>query len=191
MYRNKYQMVIEISLFAALALVLDIFTQPFKFGPWISFSFKMLPIFIVTFRWGMKAGMLSGLIWGLLQIVSGQASGGILTPLQAFIEYFIAFSMIGSAGIMKPFIISPSNKNNKFLTYLYILLGVMIGSAGRYFCHFVAGIIFWGQYAPKNISPIYYSAIINGSSWLSETISCVLVLFLLQPLMMKFINNKS
>lgn len=191
MYRNKYQMIIEISLFAALALILDIFTQPFKLGPWISLSFKMLPIFIVAFRWGVKAGMLSGLIWGLLQIVSGQASGGILTPLQAFIEYFIAFTMIGSAGLMKPFIIKSYNKNNKLLITLYILLGVMIGSAGRYFCHFIAGIIFWGQYAPKNISPIYYSAMINGISWLSETASCVVVLFLLQPLMMKFIKNKS
>lgn len=189
MYRYRYRMLIEIALFAALALVLDIFTHPLKIGPWISLSFKMLPIFIVALRWGPKAGMMSGLLWGLLQIASGQASGGILTPLQAFIEYFLAFTAIGVSGVFKSVIDKAAASHHKFKVIIYMILSVMLGSFCRYFYHFIAGIIFWGQYAPKNISPIYYSAIINSGSWLGETLSCIIILLFIQSFLFKFLKT--
>ena len=40
------------------------------YRPWISLSFKMVPIFLLSFRWGLKAGAMGGLIWGLLQVVT-------------------------------------------------------------------------------------------------------------------------
>ena len=79
---------IDIALLATIAYILDLVTQPISLGPWISLSFKMVPIFLLSFRWGLKAGAMGGLIWGLLQVATGQAAGGWLTLTQGFLEYF-------------------------------------------------------------------------------------------------------
>src|SRR5699024_12191266 len=80
MKRFKLQTIIEIAIFAALAMILD-FLPSIKFGPSISISFAMVPIFIVAFRWGFIASTISGFIWGILQIATGDA--WILTPMRS------------------------------------------------------------------------------------------------------------
>ncbi|MER2255183.1 MAG: energy-coupled thiamine transporter ThiT, partial [Priestia megaterium] len=80
---------IEIAIFAALALLLDLLPS-IKIATAVSISFSMVPIFIMCFRWGVKGGALSGLLWGLLQLATGTAY--ILTALQTFIEYIVAFA---------------------------------------------------------------------------------------------------
>ena len=67
---------IEVALFATIAYILDLVTQPMSLGPWISLSFKMVPIFLLSFRWGLKAGAMGGLIWGLLQVILVGDDGG-------------------------------------------------------------------------------------------------------------------
>ena len=39
---------IEVALFATIAYILDLVTQPMSLGPWISLSFKMVPIFLLS-----------------------------------------------------------------------------------------------------------------------------------------------
>src|SRR5690625_998678 len=90
------QTLLEIAIFGALAMLLDLIPS-INPHPSISISFAMVPIFIIAFRWGVRASFASGFIWGILQIVLGDA--WILTPLQAFIEYFIAFAFVGFAGL--------------------------------------------------------------------------------------------
>ncbi len=34
----------------------------------------------------------------------------------------------------------------------------------RYLWHFLAGIIFWGSYAPKGMSAVWYSFSVNGTA---------------------------
>ncbi|MBM7643169.1 energy-coupled thiamine transporter ThiT [Streptococcus loxodontisalivarius] len=190
MKKTNIRMLAEVALFATLAYILDVFTQPMQIGPWISFSFKMVPIFIVTFRWGTKAGMLSGFIWGLLQIVTGQAAGGFLNVFQGFLEYFVAFALIGVGGIVKPAIDKARSKKQNVRLLLTSMLGIIIGTLSRYVIHFIAGIIFWGSYAPKGQSAIYYSFYINGFSWLGETLACILVIWALSPFMYRLLNTK-
>jgi len=94
--------IIEVAIFTALALVLDIL--PFlKFKIWPaggSISFAMIPVFIVAFRWGIKGGLLSGFLWGMLQIAVGDAY--ILNFFQGLIEYGFAFTVLGFAGLFAP-----------------------------------------------------------------------------------------
>ncbi len=102
MSKTSIRPMIDIALLATIAYILDLVTQPISLGPWISLSFKMVPIFLLSFRWGLKAGAMGGLIWGLLQVATGQAAGGWLTLTQGFLEYFVAFSLIGISGVVKP-----------------------------------------------------------------------------------------
>ena len=177
-------------------MIIDILPLSLKLPTGGSISFAMIPIFIIAYRWGFKSAFLGGLVWGLLQIVVGDAY--ILTPVQAFIEYFIAFAFIGFAGlfyrpIQKALLTSNENsleqsnlgnrkdkhssKQNQGKKVLaYIILATFIGSFARYFCHFIAGIIFWGQYAPKGQSAVLYSLIVNGSTMLGSFILCTVLL---------------
>ncbi|MBM9832411.1 energy-coupled thiamine transporter ThiT, partial [Enterococcus faecalis] len=143
MNRSRIQMLTEIAIFATLAMVLDVFTEPMKLGPWISFSFKMLPIFIVAFRWGTGSGMAAGFLWGILQVVTGEAAGGILTLFQGFLEYFVAFALIGLAGFVKPAIDRARQNKQTGRLLLQTLIGVVIGTIARYAIHFIAGVVFW------------------------------------------------
>ncbi|WP_459503533.1 energy-coupled thiamine transporter ThiT [Bacillus sp. C1] len=199
MRNTNLQAMIEAAILAAFALIIDILPLSIKLPTGGSISFAMIPIFIIAYRWGFKTAFLGGLIWGLLQIVVGDAY--ILTPIQAFIEYFIAFAFIGFAGLFyrpiqkalantqyssdeqqgigsrkeKP--IEKNSQGKKALAY--IILATFVGSLARYFCHFIAGVIFFGQYAPKGQSAFLYSLIVNGSTMLASFALCTVLLLLL------------
>ncbi|PGU79441.1 energy-coupled thiamine transporter ThiT [Bacillus cereus] len=211
MRNTNLQAMIESAILAAFAMIIDILPLSLRLPTGGSISFAMIPIFIIAYRWGFKSAFLGGLVWGLLQIVVGDAY--ILTPVQAFIEYFIAFAFIGFAGlfyrpIQKALLTSnenseehsslgsrnekPSAKQNHGKKILvYIILATFVGSFARYFCHFIAGIIFWGQYAPKGQSAVLYSLIVNGSTMLGSFILCTVLLiflFLTSPRLFKSIS---
>ncbi|MDJ1477826.1 energy-coupled thiamine transporter ThiT [Bacillus sp. LS15-K4] len=193
MRNTNLQAMIESAILAAFALVIDILPLSIKLPTGGSISFAMIPIFIIAYRWGFKMAFLGGLIWGLLQIVVGDAI--IVTPIQVLIEYFVAFAFIGFAGLFyRPIqkALLTSNENNEGKKVIgYIIVATFVGSFARYFCHFIAGIIFWGQYAPKGQSAVLYSLIVNGSTMLGSFILCTVLLiflFLTSPRLFKSIN---
>ncbi|MGE7861653.1 energy-coupled thiamine transporter ThiT [Bacillus mobilis] len=190
MRNTNLQAMIESAILAAFALVIDIFPLlSIKLSTGGSISFAMIPIFIIAYRWGFKMAFLGGLIWGLLQIVVGDAI--IVTPIQVLIEYFVAFAFIGFAGLFYKQIQQTLINGERKKTISYIILATFIGSLARYFCHFIAGIIFWGQYAPKGQSAVLYSLIFNGSTMIGSYILCTVLLiflFLTSPRLFKSIN---
>ncbi len=180
MVRGKMSLraLIEVAIFAAFAMMLDMIPS-IQVTPAIKFSVAMVPIFIVSLRWGIKAGFASGFLWGLLQIVTGDAAGQILTPLQGLIEYFIAFSFIGAAGLLAPAAKNALQSERKIILTLLLFAAIFIGGFARYIWHFIAGIIFWGQYAPPGQSAFLYSLIANGTSWFASSLACFIVIALL------------
>ena len=133
---------------------------------------------------------MGGLIWGLLQVVTGQAAGGWLTLTQGFLEYFVAFSLIGISGVVKPALDKAIKQGNKVKSLMVITEGILLGSFARYLIHFIAGIIFWGSYAPKGQSPYLYSFIVNSSSFLGETLASLIVFFALQRFLGRLLNTE-
>lgn len=171
------QAMLEVAIFAALAMLIDLLPG-IKPIPSISISLSMVPIFIVAFRWGVKASFISGFIWGILQIVTGDA--WILTPLQAFIEYFVAFSFIGFAGLMMSVVQNAVRSQNRPKLITSVLVGVLIGSIGRYFWHFIAGVVFFANYAEEaGQTPIYFSFVTNSITMISNFIGCSIVIILI------------
>jgi thiamine transporter len=176
MSKMKLTPMIEASVFAALAVILDLLPS-IRLSPAISISFAMVPIFIVAFRWGLRVGLISGFLWGLLQVVLGDV--WFLTPLQFAIEYFVAFAFVGFAGLLyRPIQKSLQNGDRKQLLG-WVITGIIVGSIARYFWHFVAGFIFWGESAPEGQSAVMYSFIANGTTVLGAIIFCSIVLALL------------
>lgn len=171
--------IIEVAIFTGLALALDILPF-FKFKIWPaggSVSLAMIPVFIVAFRWGLRGGLLSGFLWGILQIAVGDAY--ILNFYQALIEYGLAFTGLGLAGLLaKP--VQDAVKNKQAAqTFTYLTVGILIGGMARFAGHFAAGWFFFGDATPEGQSPALYSFIYNSTYMFPSMIICLAVLFLL------------
>lgn len=164
---------IEVAFFAAFAFILDILPS-IKISPAISISFAMVPIFILAFRRGVVAGVLSGFLWGLLQVVFGDAV--YVTPVQFMIEYFIAFAFVGFGGLFYAVIQKSFQNGHKKAALAWIVLATLVGSLARYFWHFIAGVVFWGKYAPDGMSPVIYSLVANGTTMLGAFVLCSVIL---------------
>ncbi|MFA1818763.1 energy-coupled thiamine transporter ThiT [Virgibacillus oceani] len=178
MRSKRVLFLIEVAIFTALALLLDIL--PFlSFKIWAqggSVSFAMIPIFIVAFRWGLKGGLLSGFLLGVLQVATGTAY--ILHPVQGMLDYAVAFTVIGFAGVFAK-TVQQAVKNGETKTYLtYITFGVLLGSALRFLAHYIAGTVFFGS-AVEDQPAWLYSLIYNATYMVPSFVLCTVLVFFL------------
>lgn len=158
MNSKKLLMLVEIAILAGTGVVLD----QLSFSLWAqggSISFVMLPILIIAVRWGVIAGMTTGLLIGILQMFFGAY---ILHWAQALLDYLVAFSVVGLAGVFRRKIIQAANEVNKKKIVRYIVLGIILGGILRYAAHSLAGVVFFSEYA-GNQNVWVYTLIYNGS----------------------------
>lgn len=171
MQSKRTLFLIEVAIFSALALILDLI--PFlSFKVWAqggSISFAMIPIFIISYRWGLKGGLLSGLLFGVLRVISGTA--WIAHPVQGLLDYPVAFTVLGFAGLFKTQAANALKAGAKSTFVKWVTIGVTLGSTLRFFSHYLAGVVFfdslidgmniWLYSFVYNASYIIPSAIIN------------------------------
>lgn len=165
------KMLVEAGIMIAIALVLDQFTiyQAPQGGSVTPGS--MVAIFIFAFRWGASSGITVGMAFGLLQLLLG---GYVFSPIQAILEYPIAFACLGLAGLFSDKVSSFKDKDK-----LGIALGVFLGLGLRFTCHLLAGVIFFGEYAGTQ-NPWIYSLLYQASYLVPEFIITTIVLYLLR-----------
>ena len=163
---------IEGTIIAALATVLSL--VPFNIGPSFSVTVGAPVMMLYCLRRGLIPGFFASFLWGVLHILIGTAY--ILTPLQGFIEYFIAFGFTGLAGLYTQKVQQAiADQNQKALVW-QVTLGTIVGTVGRYFWHTIAGYYFWGSYAPEGWSAWFYSIVMNGVSALATGAFTIMVL---------------
>lgn len=174
MSRVKLRVWLEGAIVAALAIVLSM--VPTNIGSSFTISLGMIPMTIYCLRRGFKAGLFSGLMWGLLHFLVGNVV--FLSVSQVLIEYLIAFAFSGFAGLM----MSPVQKSLKEKRFLktsgLLLVTSLIGCTARFFWHFIAGVIFWGQYALWGMNPWQFSFVMNGGSGLATALVTFIVILL-------------
>jgi thiamine transporter len=56
----------------------------------------MLPVFLIAYRRGLKGGLLTGFLFGLLQMVTNPF---FMSVPQVLIDYIVAFTVLGLAGM--------------------------------------------------------------------------------------------
>ncbi|UOQ46502.1 energy-coupled thiamine transporter ThiT [Halobacillus salinarum] len=188
MRSRRVLFLVEMAIFSAIAVLLDII--PFlSFKLWAqggSVSFSMVPVLIMAFRWGLKGGLTSGFLLGLYQILLGNAF--LVTPVQTFLDYIVAFTLIGLAGLTSAQVAAAAHKNRVKRMVTGIIIGCFIGSLFRFLSHFTAGIVFYGNFAPPGQPVWLYSLIYNGGYMLPDFIlSAVLVglLFVNRPMLVQ------
>lgn len=181
--KQKYSntlFLVEIAVFSALAYLLDFVSALLNFKIWPqggSISFAMVPIFLMAYRWGIKGGLLTGFLLGLLQFILGFSQ--IYTVIQGLIDYGVAFTVVGLAGIFAKQVKTSLIENNKRQWMIFVILGTLLGSGLRYLAHVFSGIVFFGEYAPEGQPVAIYSLIYNGTYMLPSFIISAIILILI------------
>lgn len=159
MNRRDLQRLVEIGIAVALVVVLNnIRVYKLPQGGSITAG-SLVPIFYMALRWGGGWGILTGMIAGVVNYFFEPV---FVHPIQALLDYPVAFGLLGVAGSFRR---SP-------------ILGIVIGGLGRFLAHFISGIVFFASFAPEGTSPAVYSAIYNGSYMLPEVIISVILTIL-------------
>jgi thiamine transporter len=123
---------------------------------------SMVPLIWFALRRGLRWGLEAGLIYGLVHIA---LFGEIYYPTQVLLDYPLAFGALGLAGAFQK---RP-------------IVGVACAISGRFVCHFISGVVFFGQYAWEGWNVIAYSAAYNASYLIPEfIISAAVILILLR-----------
>lgn len=168
---NKTRIMIEGTVVAALALALSLI--PTAIGSSFSVSLGMIPLVIYAFRRGFKPAILSAFIWGLLHFPTGQVY--YLSVIQVLIEYPIAFTFAGFAGLYADKVQQALLISDKKAARKAIIEGTLVGSGARYFWHFIAGVVFWGSYALWGLNPWIFSLVMNGLSGFATAIATIII----------------
>ena len=149
----------EIAISVALAVILHFITI-WRMPQGGNISLEMLPIIIVGIRLGGVAGIISGSLYGLINLF---IDGIAIHPLSILLDYILAFALVGVAGFFKG-------------SDLRIVLGSVIAMLGRFICSFLSGFIVFAEYAPEGQNPVLYSLIYQASYLVPQMIITVLIL---------------
>jgi thiamine transporter len=125
---------------------------------------SMVPILLIALFYGPEIGMLTGLLFGIIDFILAPY---IMHPVQVLFDYPLAFTALGIAGYFK-------DKKKP-----YMLLGVILAILSRFLFHFISGIVFYGSYAAPGQSAAVYSFLYNLSYIGPEGILCIVVLGIL------------
>ena len=122
-------------VFSAVAMALAMITSFLKLfdapmGGSVTL-FSMLFICCIGYWYGLRAGLMTGVAYGLLQLISDPY---IISLPQMITDYLLAFGALGLSGLF-------CNKKNG------LIKGYIAGVLGRYFFAFLSGLIFFASYA--------------------------------------------
>ena len=167
----KTKQLIEISMLVALALALDFIASFYSRWLWLqggSISLSLVPLAILAYRQGVKIGLLGATIMGAMQLFMGAF---IFHPIQVLLDYPLAFGALGLAGIWAKSV----NKNEKIV--FGIVLSTFVASFFRWVSHTISGYVFFGNFAPEGMNPIWFSMVYNFGyvffSWVASAIVLV------------------
>lgn len=170
---SKIQIIAESAIMIALSIALfavsDAIPWPFIYGGGFSL-FGQVPIIIVSYRHGIKNGLVASTALALFEMIMGfknfsHVNGIVAWLVVALADYLIAFGCLGLGGIFKNKI-----KNQ---TAALVTGGISVCII-RFLCHFISGVTIWKGYTPENMLVGVYSLVYNGSYMLIETIITVI-----------------
>lgn len=164
--------IVETSILIAFAVVLELI---FKLIPFMdmpqggSFSLAMLPILILSFRRGPFYGILGGIIFGIINLL---IDGVLYHWTSFFLDYTLAFGLIGVAGIFNPLLKENSRRNIVFL-----VIGSIVGIFFRLSSTVLSGMIAFE-------TPFVGSVIYNAPYILVSGLMCIVIIVALNRIIL-------
>ena len=157
--KNKTPFSSKSIAFAGICLALSFTLSFIKFEvAWVQGGsvtlISFLPICLFSYLYGMKKGLLVGVIYGLLQAVQDPF---IVHPAQFLLDYPIAFSAIAISGLLTDLNVLNNKPRIKFS------IGAILTGIFRYVSHTISGVFAFGAYAIDEGATNFltYSAVYN------------------------------
>ncbi len=157
---TKTKKLTEMAVIIALAVVCS-FIKVWEMPQGGSVALTMVPLLFFAQKRGVVSGCIAGGIYGLL---SAAIAGVIYHPASIFLDYIFAFGALGIAGIFKS------------LNLKKIVLGTLLGVAGRFLFSLISGAVLFGSYAPEGQNPWVYSLVYQSTYMIPELLISSLAL---------------
>lgn len=128
---------------------------------------SLLPLMIYSYMFGTKKGVFAGFIYGILQAFQDTY---ILHPAQFLLDYPVAFSAIGLAGMF-------AHTDSLRFPQLKFALGAVVAVVGRFIAHFLSGIFAFGAFA--TIQPVWLYSLVYQAGYVLPDLAIVIVVGIL------------
>lgn len=195
---NKTKRLTESAMLLAVAIVLELVSKMFipemPFGGQVTLV-SMLPVVLISYRHGVKWGLVAGVTYALLEMALGAKTvaaafqpgyfgDGVMllnAAIMCLLDYIVAFTVLGLGGIFRNKIKSPG---------IALLAGSAVALGARYLAHIASGYILfagwaewfftqdgfpaWGATLVSSLNPsalgLVYSVVYNGFYMVPEII---------------------
>ena len=203
---NKTKRLTESAMLLAVAIVLELVSKMFipemPFGGQVTLV-SMLPVVLISYRHGVKWGLVSGVAYALVEMMLGAKTvaaafqpgyfgDGVMllnAVIMCVLDYLVAFTVLGIGGCFRNKIQKPG---------VALMCGSLVALGARYVAHIASGYILFGGWAEwfftqdgfpawgaglvESLSPnvlgFVYSLVYNGMYMVPEMILTAIVAML-------------
>ena len=196
--QNKTRRLTESAMLIALAVVLELVGRmvipPMPFGGQLTIV-SMLPIVVISYRYGVKWGLTAGFGYSLVQMALGAGTvtaafqpgyfgDGVMlmnAVIMCCLDYVLAYTLLGLGGVFRNKVEKPG---------ISLMMGSLVALGGRYLAHILSGYILfsgwaewfftqdgfpaWGAELVASLSPNalgwVYSVVYNGMFMVPEMV---------------------
>ncbi|MCL2176746.1 MAG: energy-coupled thiamine transporter ThiT [Firmicutes bacterium] len=164
--RTRTEATVMGGLMVSLAIILDFYklAQLPQGGSITIVSF--LPLCLYAFVYGWRRGLVAGLAYGLLDLLTTNPAW-LLHPIQIALDYIVPSMTIALCGVLTALRQRGILSKDNILRRLDLYIGIIVVSLFRFFSHFLAGIIFWIEFTPAE----FWSAV-----WLSASVNSIILI---------------
>ena len=177
----------ETALMLAVATVLSMIKFDMPMGGGVTVC-SMLPLILISFRYGWKWGVFSSFVYSVLQLLFGldnvqYASSAVMAAGIVLFDYIIAYTVIGLASLL---CLKPVN------TLKAVISGIVVTFFLRFLCHFITGVWIWDALWPNELgmTSVVYSAAYNGWYMAAEIVMTIIVASLLYNPLKKYFHGE-
>jgi thiamine transporter len=117
---------------------------------------SMLPVCVLSIKYGVKWGVFTAFIYSVVQLCFGLgnlqwAQNALVAFGIVMLDYILPFTGLGFAGVFRK------------KGYLGWCGGVVVVIAFRFICHFISGVIIWGQW---NVGESWVNSLVYNCSYM-------------------------
>ena len=162
---SKTRKLVEASIMVAIATVLSMIKLlDLPYGGSVTAG-SMLPIIIISYRHGIKWGLVTGFVFGIIQQLLGINTLSYVTTWQSIVavillDYIVAFLVIGFGGLFRKRAPQPRA----------LLIGTTAVCILRFLCHVISGATVWAGLSIPTNAALIYSIGYNATYMIPETV---------------------
>ena len=170
---SRTRILVECAIMIAIATVLSMIKiVDLPYGGSITIA-SMLPMIIIAYRHGLAWGLGTGLVYGVIQQLTGLSSLSYVTTWQSIVavvllDYIIAFTVTGFGGVFRKSIPNPGTS---------LAAGALLVCVLRYICHVISGATVWAGLSIPTSAALAYSLAYNATYMLPEAIVTVIAAY--------------